>query len=116
MGVEQVHAVGAQPAQAGLAAGDDVPPREAHVVGIVAHATADFGGQHDVVAPILQRLAGDLFRVAANVDIGGIYKVAAGVEELVDHTDGGRFVGATGVVAKDHRAQAQLGDDQATAA
>src|SRR5918994_383960 len=58
-------------------------PRVAAVVRVVAHRGVRLGGQHDVVAAALQRLADDLLRLALRVDVGGVDEVDPGVQRLV---------------------------------
>ena len=80
------------------------PPR---LVGVLAHRHAELGGQHDVVAAALERLADDLLRLAGRVDVGGVDEVDAGVQRAVDDADRVVVVGvAPG--AEHHRAEAEL--------
>lgn len=63
------------------------------MVGIVVEGPADLGGQHDVVAAAIERLADDLLGLAGGVDVGGVDEVDAGVEGGVDDADGVVVVG-----------------------
>ena len=55
--------------------------------GSVAHRAVHLRREHDVVAAALQRLADDLLRLAARVDVGGVDEVDPGVERAVDDPD-----------------------------
>ena len=117
MGVQQIDIIAVEAAQAGLDTGQDVLAGQAGIVGPVAGSVAHLGGQHDPVTPPLEGLAGDLLRTAAGIDVGRVDKVAARVQELMDHAGGSRRVGAApAVFAKDHGPQAQLGDHEAAPA
>jgi O-acetylserine/cysteine efflux transporter len=61
----QVDVIGAQAAQAGLAAGDDVVARQPGVVRAAAHADPDLGGHQHPVPAAAQDLAEDLLGQAA---------------------------------------------------
>jgi hypothetical protein len=109
-----VDVVGLQAAQRVLDLGHDPTPRDPALVGVVAHRAPELGGQHDVVAAALERLADDLLRLAGRVDVGGVDEVDAGVQRGVDDADGVVVVGvAPG--AEHHRAQAELADRDARA-
>ena len=59
--------------------------------GAGAGLAEDLGGDDHVLArhlQVLQRLAGDLLRHAAGVDVGGVDEVDAGVERLADQALG----------------------------
>jgi hypothetical protein len=56
-------------------------------LGSLAHAAVDLGREHDVVAPVLQRLADDLLGLAARVHVGGVDEVDPRVEGAVDDLD-----------------------------
>ena len=110
-----------QPAQARLAACDEVVAREAGVVGPVPHRQARLGGEQHAVAPAAQRLADDLLRHAVGVDVGGVDQVDAGVEAQVDLARGAGDVGhpdrrVRAPAAEGHRAERQRRDAQAGAA
>ena len=60
----EVDVVGLQAAQRVLDRAHDPAPRVAPLVGVVAHRAADLGGEHDVVAAALERLADDLLGLA----------------------------------------------------
>jgi hypothetical protein len=57
----EVDVVGLQAAQRVLDLGDDPAPRVALLIRVIAHRAVHLGGQHDVVAAPLERLAHDLF-------------------------------------------------------
>ena len=61
----EIDVVGLQAAQRVLDRADDPAPRIALLVRVLAHRAVDFGGQHDVVATALERLADDLLGLAA---------------------------------------------------
>lgn len=72
------------------------------MVGVVAHDAVDLRGEHHVVAPAGERLAGDLLRLAARVDVGGVDEVDTGVEGGVD--DPGAVAGVlVAPLAEHHR-------------
>jgi hypothetical protein len=71
------------------------------------------GGQHDPIPPALDGLTNNLLGAAIGIDIGGIDKITAGIEEALDHPFsliGGRCPFA--LLAEDHRAQAKIRDQQ----
>ena len=69
-----------EPPQRVLDLGDDPAAGDAALVGVLAHRAPELGGQHDVVAAALERLADDLLRLAGGVDVGGVDEVDPGVE------------------------------------
>ena len=74
------------------------------------------GGEHDVVAAAAgERLADDLLRLAARVDVGGVDEVDAGVEGRVDDRDA-LVVVRVAPGAEHHRPEAERGDLDAGAA
>ena len=83
----EIDVVGLQAAQRGLDRLRDPASRIALLVRIVAHRAVHLGGQHDVVAPTLQRLADDLLRLAAAIPVGGVDEVDAEIQGLVDDAD-----------------------------
>jgi hypothetical protein len=83
----EVDPIGSQAPQRVLDLGDYPAARAAAHVGVVAHRHEELGGEHDVVAASLERLADDLLRLAGRVDIGGVDEVDAGVERAVDDAD-----------------------------
>jgi hypothetical protein len=113
--LEQVDPVGAQPAQRVLHRTGDPPPRRAAPVRVLAHRHRDLRRQDDVVTATLERLADDLLRLAAGVDVGGVDDVDPGVERPVD--DAHRLVVVGGPPgAEHHRAEGERGDGDAGAA
>jgi hypothetical protein len=75
----------------------------------------ELGGEHDPVAAALERLADDLLRLAAGVDVGGVDDVDARVERAVDDPDRLLVVGvAPG--AEHHGAEGEGADLDAGAA
>ena len=103
----EVDPVGAEAAERVLDRLDDPTARAAAVVGVLAHRHEELGGEHDVVAAALERLADDLFGLAGRVDVGGVDEVDPGVQRAVDDADRVVVVGvAPG--AEHHRAEAQL--------
>ena len=57
-------------------------------LGVLAHRHVDLGREDDVVAPAAgERLADDLLRLAARVDVSGVDEVDPGVERAVDDPD-----------------------------
>jgi hypothetical protein len=116
--LEEVDVVDAHPAQAGLAAGDQVMAGEAGVVRPGAHRHAGLGGDQDAVAAFPDRRAEDLLRHAAGVHVGRVDEVDAAVEAHVDLADGAGDVGVAHerepvAAAEGHRAQGERGDAQA---
>ena len=65
----------------------DPAARVAARFGSVAHRAVHLGREDDVVAAARERLADDLLRLAARVDVGGVDEVDAGVERAVDDAD-----------------------------
>ena len=82
--VVEVDAVGAEPAQAGLARRLDPPPQRAPLVGLVGRAGRELRGDHHVVPPPAERVAEELLRLAAAVHLGGVEVRDPGVERGVD--------------------------------
>ena len=89
--------------------GDDPAAGAAGTVGVLTHRAVDLGGEHDVVAAALQRLADDLLRLAARVDVGGVDEVDPRIERAVDHPDALVLVGVAGL-AEHHGPQAVRAD------
>ena len=85
------------------------------MVGLLAERKADLGCQHDVVAPSAgERLAHDLLRLTAGVDVGSIDEVDPRIQRAMDDPDRVVMIGvAKG--AEHHRAQAQRADRDAGA-
>ena len=83
----EVDVVGLQAAQRVLDLGHDPAPGVAPLVGVIAHRACTLGRQDDVVAASLERLAHDLFGLAAGVRVGGVDEVDPGVQRLVDDAD-----------------------------
>ena len=83
-----------QAPQAVLDLPDDPAARVAALVRVVAHRAVDLRREHDVVAPAAgERLADDLLRLAARVDVGGVDEVDAGVERAMDDPDASSWSG-----------------------
>ncbi len=101
--------VGAEAAQAVLDGAHDPAARAASMVALVAHLVEELGGEHDVVAPALERPADDLLALAAAVDVGGVDEVDAGIERAVDHAHA-LVVVAVAHLPEHHRPEA-LGAD-----
>ncbi len=110
--VVDVDVVGAEPAQAGLAAGDDVLPGQARVVRPVAHRHPHLGRQQQRVPAPVDHLPGDLLREPARVDVGRVDQVHPGVQAHVNVTAGRHHVGRAhraepAAPAERHRAKRQ---------
>src|SRR6185312_10800050 len=83
----------------------------------------DLGRDDDALArdlEVLQRLPGDLFRAAAGIDVGGVDEVDAGVERAADDALGLLLLQPANLcphafvtAAERHRAEAELGDEDA---
>ena len=117
----EVDVAGPQPAQAGLAALDDVMAGEALHVRALAHRHAHLGGDQEVIATSLEHLADDLLGQAGRVHVGRVDHVDAGVTAHVDLASGPGDVGAAdhgerAATAEGHGAQGQRRDLQAGAA
>ena len=108
--VVDVEVVGAQAPQAVLAGALDPAPRVVRLVGLGAHAVAQFAGQHPVAArAVLEQLTQQAFTATHRVDIGRIdevHAVFAGVGQDIAR------LGQVGLVGKHHGAQAQGRDFQ----
>jgi hypothetical protein len=113
--------VGAEAAQAGLAAGDDMVAGKPGVVRPPAHRHPDLGGQQHLVPAAREDLADDLLGQAAGVDVGGVDEVDPGLQAHVDLPSGlvhaGRpDAGEPAAAAERHRAHGEHGDPQARTA
>jgi hypothetical protein len=104
----QVDGLDAEAAQRRVERLLQVPPRQAEVVGPVAHREPALGGEHDAVpyvgGPRREPAADDLLGPAAAVDVGRVDEVAAGLDERVELRVRARLVGLR---AERHRAQRQ---------
>ena len=105
----EVDVVGAEAPQRVLDRPDDPAPRPAAPVGVLAHRHEELGREHDVVAPVLQRLPDDLLRLTGGVHVGGVDEVDAGVEGGVDDADRVVVI-LVAPGAEHHRAEAELRD------
>jgi hypothetical protein len=77
--------IGAQPFQTCLAFADEMPARETTIVWPLPHRIARLGrDQHAGLALRPHRLADQLFRAAAGIDIGGVDEIHAGVGDDVE--------------------------------
>ncbi len=110
----QVDVVGLQAFERTFHGLADVQGGEAVVIGPVAHAAVDLGGQDDLLAasaalgePAPDDLFGDAFADLPAVDVGGVEEVDAEFEGLV-HDGEGLFFG--GLRAEVHGAEAEAGD------
>src|SRR3954451_478831 len=108
----EVDPVGLEPAQAVLDLTDDPAPGVAETVHVVAHPAVELGGEDDVVATALERLADDRLGLAVGVDVGGVDEVDAGVEGAADDPDAVGVVGVA-VAAEHHGAEGQRADLEA---
>ena len=106
----QVDVVGAEPAQAVVALGDDPAPRVPLGVGVLPHLPVHLGGEHDLV-PLGpgQGLAHDLLGLAERVDVGGVDEIDPGVERGMDDPDG--FVVIRGAPGPEHHGPQAQGAD-----
>ena len=109
VGLVEVDVVGVEPAQAVLDLPHDPAAGRPAVVRVLAHRRHELGGQHDLVAPALERLADDLLRLAAGVHVGGVDEVDAAVERGVDDLDAVVVV-AVAPGAEHHRPEAVAAD------
>ena len=111
----EVDPVGVQALERRLDLAEDPAPRVARLVGVVAHRAVELRREDDVVAPPAgERLADDLLRLAARVDVGGVDEVDPRVERAVDDPDALVVVGlAPG--AEHHRPEAEGADVDAGA-
>ncbi len=105
----QVDVVGLQAAQRVLDLGHDPAPGVASLVGIVAHRRRTLGREDDVVAAPLERLADDLFGLAAGVHVGGVDEVDPRVQRLVDDADRVVMVGVAD--GPEHHRAERVGTD-----
>src|SRR5918998_1353885 len=109
MNLIEIYVVRAETFKAVLAPLRDVLAREAHFVRSVPHREADLRGEDHLVADVLYRPAGDLLGDALRVDVRGVYKVSAGIEEAIDDLPGALLVR---LPPEGHAPEAQLGDHQ----
>ena len=100
----EVEVVGAEPPQAVLHLAEDVVAAAAPLVGPLSHGPPHLGGQHHLVAPVLEGLAHDALGFAAVVHIGGVDEIDAAIQGLVNDADGFFLVGGA---TEHHGAQAQ---------
>ena len=87
MDLVKIDVVGLKTAQRRLHGLCDPTARIALLIRILAHCAVHLGGQHDISATTLERLADDLLRLSAAVSIGGVDEVDAGIQGLVDDTN-----------------------------
>ena len=88
MDLIQVDMIGLQTPQAVLARLDDIEARVAPGIRVgIVHFAVALGRQENTVAlaAVFERNPGDGLRFAASVDIGGIDKIAALLQEVVNH-------------------------------
>ena len=117
MNLIQVDVVGTETREAGLDRLENVQPREADLVGLVAHAPADLRGEDHVAPPVAERAAEHRFRLAGRVDVRSVDEVDPGVERAMHERVGSLLVEAAdgfpdlSPAAERHRAQAELGDE-----
>ena len=91
----EVDPVGAQPLRLASTARHDVAARRALHLARAVHRHAEFGGEHDVLAPRAQGFAKVCLRPAAiAVDVGGVEQRDAGVERAMHHRARGGEVDA----------------------
>jgi hypothetical protein len=117
----QVDVVGAQAAEAGVDAVEDVFARLAHVVGARAHAAVEFGGDDQrlaVEAQALDRRADEPLALALVVHVGRVQEVHAGVHRATQLTLDGLGAEAAddlpeALAAVGHGAQAEFRDEEA---
>ena len=91
--LQQVDAIGAEPAQASLRGGDDRRSARAfRELAAVAHP--ELGGDDDVVAPIAEGPSEQFLAAAFAVHVGGVEQRDASVDGRIDHRLGGLVVHA----------------------
>jgi hypothetical protein len=81
-----------EPSEARVACLRDIGRPSVDVMVAVPLDEAGFGGEHDLVAPALQRLAEQRFVMAPAIKVRGIQMVDAELDRLVQEHDRGRFV------------------------
>ncbi len=112
----EVHAVGAQAAQALLQLLlDGLPARPARVGIPPVEAAAELGGQHEPVPtpPFGEVVAQDRFAVALRIDVGRVQEVAPRLQVAVQHGAAFGHIGAPApVAAEGHGAQGEWADPQ----
>ena len=96
--VEQVDGVGAQPPQRAVDGGADVlgPAGDAGLVAVLVEGEAELGGDDDLVADRLERLADELLVVERAVDLGGVEEGDAAVDRGAQERDHLARVGGRG--------------------
>ena len=87
--VEQVDGVGAQAAQRAVDGGADVvwPAADAGLLAVLVEGEPELGGDDDVVADRLERLADELLVVEGAVDLGGVEQGDAPVDRGPEERD-----------------------------
>ncbi len=93
MVIVDVDVVGVQPPQTLVQGMHQMLAAGSLIVGPVAHFLNALGRQHDVVAAVGDGLAGDNFRLAASVHVGGIDEVDAQFVRLVNDSNRVCFAG-----------------------
>ena len=118
MHLVQLDVVGAEAAQAGFAAGDDMVAGEPGIVRPPAHRHPDLGGHQHPVTAALENLAYDVLGQPAGVDVGGVDEVDSGLQAHVYLPSslvhvGRPDAGEPSAAAERHRAHGEHGDPQA---
>src|SRR5690348_3683087 len=98
--VVEVDDLDAEPLQAGFARLSDVLRTAVDALARRRLDLAEFGGEHDPVAPPFERAAQELLVVAPAIHVGGIEEVDAVVDGVLDEGDA-RIVVALAVYARE---------------
>ena len=115
MDLIEVDPVGAQPAQTLLDLQHDVAARDTPIEHTARTRHEHLGCDHRLLAPSLECLADDLFRLPHAVAVGGVDEVDALVERAADDADAVVMVGIA-PAAERHGAEAEAGNLEAAAA
>ena len=105
----EVDVVGVQAAQAVFDRLQNPLARPAALFGVLADLHPEFGGQHDFMAALAQRLAEEFLRLRPAIDVGGVEQGDPGVEGGVHHGLGLGLIDAHAevVAAQPHDADLQ---------
>ena len=111
MHLVEIDVVHLEPAQTGLDLGHDMAARQADLIGRdgFAHENigveADFGRDYQIFSPLAENSSKDFLRRARRINIGGIEKISADLDEPVENFCRGFFVSLT---SKRHASKAKL--------
>src|SRR6266542_635060 len=110
MDLVEVDGVDAQALEARFARFADMLAGGAAFVRSAPHRHRALGGEDDLAASTGERLAANLLRSSAGVDVRGVDEIPAGVEKPRDQVERGLFVASPARSAERHGSEAELRD------